>query len=148
MSILVINGPNLNTLGQRQPDIYGKTTLADIETTLKEYADTMGVTLLTFQSNSEGAIIDFVQQHTEGCTGIVINAGAFSHTSVAIRDCLVAVGVPVVSVHISNIYAREEFRHRDIIAPVARGLITGLGTHGYLLALDYLAELANRGGKA
>ena len=145
MSILVINGPNLNTLGEREPETYGTKTLADIETSMREYAERMGLSLDFFQSNGEGAIIDYIQANVGGATGVVINPGAFGHTSVALRDCLSAVTVPVVEVHISNIYAREEFRHHSVIAPVVSGQISGLGWHGYLLALDYLAERANRG---
>lgn len=147
MSVLVINGPNLNTLGKRQPDIYGATTLTEIEERLRAYAATVGLEVTAFQSNSEGDIIDFVQQHHEGCTGVIINPGAFTHTSIALRDCLATVSVPVIEVHISNIYAREEFRQHSVIAPVVRGQISGLGWQGYLLALDYLAEHANRGGQ-
>ena len=145
MSILVINGPNLNTLGQREPEIYGTETLADIEKSMREYAERMGISLDFFQSNGEGAIIDYIQANVAGATGVVINPGAFGHTSVALRDCLSGLTVPVVEVHISNIYAREEFRHHSVIAPVVSGQISGLGWHGYLLALDYLAEKANRG---
>ena len=139
MSILVINGPNLNVLGQREPATYGSTTLAEIEERLAKHARTLGVDVAFFQSNAEGAIIDYVQANAETSSGIIINAGGLTHTSVALRDCLAAVSVPVVEVHISNIHAREEFRHTSLTAPVVRGSIVGLGWHGYLLALDYLA---------
>ena len=139
MSILVINGPNLNILGQREPATYGSTTLAEIEDQLREHSSKLGVALDFFQSNTEGAIIDYVQANAGSSSGIIINAGGLTHTSVALRDCLAAVSVPVVEVHISNIYAREEFRHTSLTAPVVRGSIVGLGWQGYLLALDYLA---------
>jgi 3-dehydroquinate dehydratase II len=142
MSVLVINGPNLNMLGQREQDIYGAFTLADIEARMQAYAESLGVTVEFFQSNTEGAIIDYIQKHQSGATGIIINAGAFTHTSVALRDCLAIVTAPVVEVHISNIYAREEFRHLSYVAPVADGQISGLGWQGYLLALDYIAAQA------
>tara|TARA_B100001750_G_C14911397_1_gene304788 strand:- start:44 stop:484 length:441 start_codon:yes stop_codon:yes gene_type:complete len=146
MTILVINGPNLNMLGQREPDIYGATTLQEIETSVKEYADRMGMTVNFFQSNVEGSIIDFIQENGSTTSGIIINAGALTHTSIALRDCLTAVMAPVIEVHISNIYAREEFRHVSLLAPVVKGQITGLGWEGYLLAMDYLLSEANRGG--
>ena len=139
MSILVINGPNLNILGEREPATYGPTTLAEIEDQLREHSSKLGVALDFFQSNTEGAIIDYVQANAGSSSGIIINAGGLTHTSVALRDCLAAVSVPVVEVHISNIYAREEFRHTSLTAPVVRGSIVGLGWQGYLLALDYLA---------
>ena len=140
MSILVINGPNLNTLGQREPATYGSTTLAEIETRIERRAGELGVEVAVFQSNAEGAIIDHIQANAQGSGGIIINAGGLTHTSVALRDCLAALDVPVVEVHISNIHAREEFRRVSLTAPVVRGSIVGLGWQGYLLALDYLAE--------
>lgn len=142
MSVLVINGPNLNMLGQREQDIYGSLTLADIEVRVKTHAESLGVTVEFFQSNAEGEIIDYIQKNQSGATGIVINAGAFTHTSVALRDCLAIVAAPIVEVHISNIYAREEFRHLSYVAPVADGQISGLGWQGYLMALDYIAAQA------
>ena len=145
MSILVINGPNLNTLGEREPATYGSTTLPEIEDQLRERSNKLGVTLDFFQSNAEGAIIDYVQANAGASSGIIINAGGLTHTSVALRDCLAAVSVPVVEVHISNIYAREEFRHTSLTAPVVRGSIVGLGWQGYLLALDYLAAEGDQG---
>jgi 3-dehydroquinate dehydratase-2 len=138
MSILVINGPNLNTLGQREPEVYGATTLEEIERSTKAHAQEKGAQVEFFQSNSEGGIIDFIQENQAGATGIIINPGGLTHTSVSLRDSLAALRIPVVEVHISNIYAREEFRHQSLLAPVVEGQISGLGPQGYLLALDYL----------
>ena len=138
MSILVINGPNLNTLGEREPQVYGTATLDNVERSLSEHATRLGVAVEFFQSNSEGAIIDHIQQRLATASGIIINPGGLTHTSVSLRDCLAGISVPVVEVHISNIYAREEFRQHSLLAPVVRGQIAGLGPHGYRLALDYL----------
>ena len=140
MSILVINGPNLNILGQREPATYGSTTLPEIEQRLEQRAGELGVEVAFFQSNTEGAIIDHIQANADDSGGVIINAGGLTHTSVALRDCLATLTVPVVEVHISNIHAREEFRHTSLTAPVVRGSIVGLGWRGYLLALDYLVE--------
>jgi 3-dehydroquinate dehydratase-2 len=133
--ILIINGPNLNMLGTRQPEIYGDETLADVEERLEALAESVGLDVEFFQSNHEGEIVTRIQQAREGYEGVIINAGGYTHTSVAIHDALKMVGVPVIEVHISNIYAREQFRHHSLISPVASGIIAGLGTKGYELAL-------------
>jgi 3-dehydroquinate dehydratase-2 len=125
-------------LGQREPEIYGSTTLAQIEQSIRGVAAKLVVSVTFFQSNSEGVLIDHIQQNGPTSNGIIINAGALTHTSIALRDTLATLSVPIVEVHISNIYAREEFRHVSLTAPVASGLISGLGPQGYLLALEYL----------
>jgi 3-dehydroquinate dehydratase-2 len=137
MRILVINGPNLNLLGKREPDIYGVLTLADIETLLDARADELGVELSLAQSNSEGEIVELIHGHADW-DGLIINAGGYTHTSVAIADAIAATQLLTVEVHLSNIYKREAFRHHSYIAAVAWGQITGLGYHGYLSALDSL----------
>lgn len=141
MRILLVNGPNLNTLGQRQPHIYGTLTLADIVARVRERAQGHGAEILDFQSNHEGALIDFLQAEAPSADGIIINGGAYTHTSIALRDALAATDLPVVEIHISNIYAREGFRQHSYISGIARGLITGLGWRGYLAALDGLVGI-------
>lgn len=138
-TVLVINGPNLNMLGTRQPQIYGHTTLADIEQAINVRASEHGITTTCVQSNHEGALIDEIHAHGPTADGVIINAGAFTHYSYAIRDALAMLPCPVIEVHISNIHTREAFRHHSVIAPIVRGQIVGLGWHGYILALDYLA---------
>ncbi len=135
MKIMVINGPNLNLLGRREPGIYGATTLADINENLAQTAVGLGVTLQFFQSNHEGEIVDAIHQAAGCCAGIIINPAAYTHTSVAIRDAIAAVGLPTVEVHLSNVYSREEFRHKSLTAPVVLGQIAGFGAAGYELAL-------------
>ncbi|MGD0765602.1 MAG: type II 3-dehydroquinate dehydratase [Dehalococcoidia bacterium] len=141
MKILLINGPNLNTLGQREPEIYGKMTLAQIEGRAQEKAQALGVELRTFQSNREGEIIDFIQAEGPNASGIIINPGALSHYSLALRDALAGSGLPAIEVHISNIHGREKFRRRSVTAGVCRGIIAGLGWRGYVAALEALAGM-------
>ena len=146
MRLLVINGPNLNLLGKREPAHYGRKTLEEISALLEEQAKQLKVELAFFQSNSEGAIVDFLQAQAPRADGIIINPGALTHYSLSLRDGLAATGLPVVEVHLSNIYAREDWRHHSVVAPVARGQITGLGWRGYLLALEYLAGEEKKSG--
>ncbi len=142
-SILVLNGPNLNLLGQRQPEVYGKTTLADIEAACAAHAEANDLSVICAQSNHEGALVDAIHAAKGMHDGIVLNAGAYTHTSIALMDAIASVELPVVELHLSNIHARETFRHRSYIAPVAIGQICGFGAHGYILALDALkAHLA------
>lgn len=143
MRILVVNGPNLNTLGQREPAIYGTSTLADIEAAVRARAGELRADVEFFQSNTEGAIIDHLQANAPGTGGVVLNGAGLTHTSVSLRDCIAALDVPVVEVHLSNIHAREEFRHTSLTGPMARGVITGLGWRGYLFALEYLVAEAS-----
>lgn len=140
MKILVINGPNLNMLGKRNKDIYGGKTLIDIETSLQTEAKKLGVEVISYQSNHEGQIIDYIQANAQGAKGIIINAGALTHYSYALRDALVDTNLPVIEVHLSNIYAREDWRHTSVIAPIARGQICGFGWRGYISALQVLAD--------
>lgn len=137
--ILVLNGPNLNLLGTRQPEVYGSTTLAMIEESCRAHGASIGLTVACAQSNSEGALVDAIHAAREQQAGIVLNAGAYTHTSVALMDAIAAVALPVVEVHLSNIHARESFRRKSFIASVALGQIAGFGAQGYVLALDALA---------
>ena len=139
--ILVIHGPNLNLLGRREPEIYGRTTLDEINRDLTELGAQLGVGVDTFQSNHEGAIVDRIQQAADSCDGLIINAAAFTHTSIAIRDALSVLAVPIIEVHLSNIHRRETFRHTSMMAGVVTGQILGLGAVGYVLALRALDEL-------
>lgn len=134
--IYVLNGPNLNTLGLREPEIYGRTSLADIEKLVARHAKAAGASVLCLQSNIEGELVTWIQEARGMASGIIINAGAYSHTSIAIHDALAMLDIPIVEVHISNVYKREEFRHHSYISSVAKGLICGLGVQGYVLALD------------
>ena len=136
MRILFLNGPNLNLLGQREPEVYGRTTLADIEAKVHERAKKLGVTVEFRQSNQEGDLVAWIQQAKGAFDAIVLNAAAYTHTSVALRDAISAVGVPTIEIHLSNVHAREEFRHKSLIAPVCRGQIVGFGANSYVLAVE------------
>lgn len=136
LRVLVVHGPNLNTLGQREPEIYGRTTLAEINQQLSERAAALNAEIRAFQSNHEGALIDFLQAEAAQAAGVVINAGGLTHTSVSLRDALAGTGKPAIEVHLSNIYAREPFRQTSLLAPVCKGQIVGLGWRGYLFALE------------
>lgn len=136
MKILFLNGPNLNLLGQREPEVYGRTTLKDIETTVRERGAKLGAEIDFRQSNLEGELVAWIQQSKGNFNVIVINAAAYTHTSIALRDAISAVGVPTIEIHLSNIHAREEFRHKSLIAPVCRGQISGFGADSYVLAVE------------
>lgn len=136
MKLLVLNGPNLNLLGQREPEVYGRTTLADIEQAVRDLAGKNGVTVDFRQSNLEGELVTWIQQAKGTADVILLNAGAYTHTSVALRDAISAVGVPTIEIHLSNIHAREEFRHKSLIAAVCKGQICGFGAASYLLGVQ------------
>ncbi|HHY46142.1 MAG TPA: type II 3-dehydroquinate dehydratase [Firmicutes bacterium] len=138
LNVLVIHGPNLNLLGKREPKVYGTTTLDEINQGLTKFAQERGIQLRIVQSNHEGDIVDAIHQALGWADGIIINPGALTHYSYAIRDAIAAVDIPTIEVHLSNIHAREEFRHTSVIAPVSTGQIVGLGPRGYLLALEAL----------
>ncbi|TXL74298.1 type II 3-dehydroquinate dehydratase [Vineibacter terrae] len=138
--VLVLNGPNLNMLGKRQPEIYGRETLADVEAACRAEAARLGLGVDFFQSNHEGALVDRIQQARDANSAIIINAGAYTHTSVAILDALNAAELPVIEVHLSNIHRREPFRHHSYVSQAALGMIAGLGSQGYLFALQALAR--------
>ena len=140
MKVLVINGPNLNLLGVREPDVYGSITLEEINQGLFEKAKSYDIDIEAFQSNAEHEIVTKLQDSINQVDYIIINPGALTHTSIAIRDCLLGIGVPFYEVHISNIFAREEFRHKSFFSDIANGVICGLGTQGYDLALSHIIE--------
>ncbi|MGB4442082.1 MAG: type II 3-dehydroquinate dehydratase [Coriobacteriia bacterium] len=146
LSVLVINGPNLNLLGRREPDVYGTATLDDIEAMVAEHAAALGVDVSFFQSNHEGAIIDRLHEAVGACDGVVLNPGAYTHYSYAIRDAIAAIGIPVVEVHLSDINAREDFRRVSVTAPVCVAQIAGLGTDSYLEGLDSLVSRLRKEG--
>ncbi len=139
-SVLILNGPNLNLLGTRQPEVYGKTTLEDIKAQCQVRADKLGLRMSFAQSNHEGALIDQIHAAKGQHQAIILNAGAYTHTSIALMDAIASVELPVIEVHLSNIHAREPFRHKSYIAPVALGQICGFGPQGYLLALDAISK--------
>ena len=141
MKILLLNGPNLNLLGQREPEIYGRATLTDIELKVKQRAEKLGVEVDFRQTNSEGELGSWVQQAKDHFNVSVLNAAAYTHTSIALRDAISAVGIPTIEVHLSNTAAREEFRHRSLIGPVCRGQISGFGAESYILALEAAISL-------
>jgi len=140
VTIMILHGPNLNLLGQREVEVYGDQTLEDINQKLVAAGKELGVEVRCFQSNSEGELIDHLHDAREWATGVVFNPGGYTHTSVALRDAISATDLPVIEVHISNVYARESFRHASLLAPVCIGKITGLGWRSYLYALQELAE--------
>ncbi len=144
MKILILNGPNLNLLGQRETQIYGKLKLSDIEQMLWGRAAELNVNIDFRQSNSEGEIVTWIQQARGEFDALVLNAAAYTHTSIAIRDAIAATGIPTVEIHLSNVYAREEFRHKSLIAPVCVGIIAGFGAQSYLLALDAAVNIKAR----
>jgi 3-dehydroquinate dehydratase-2 len=136
--VFVLNGPNLNLLGKREPDLYGRATLADIEGACRDRGKELGLNVDFRQTNIEGVLVDWIQEAAGNAQGIVINPGAYTHTSVALHDAIRAIGLPVIEVHLSNIFAREPFRHHSFVSPVAKGVICGLGPSGYTLALEAL----------
>jgi 3-dehydroquinate dehydratase-2 len=144
-TIMVLNGPNLNLLGTRQPDVYGKETLADIEAMCAKRGAALGLEVDFRQTNSEGEIVDAIQEARTAHAGLIVNAGAYTHTSVALLDALLACEKPVIEVHLSNIYQRDEFRQHSYVAKAAVGSICGLGSHGYELALEALARVLGKG---
>ena len=152
-TLLVLNGPNLNLLGTREPTVYGATTLADVETLCRDAARRLGFELDFRQSNHEGALIDAIHEAGRAfeagtLAGVVFNAGAYTHTSLALHDAIKGVGAPVIEVHISNVHAREPFRHHSWLSPVAAGIVVGFGVDGYVLAIEGLARLAAKRSKA
>ena len=142
--ILLLNGPNLNLLGKRETSVYGTETLETITAELSAYASKKGIELTAIQSNSEGTLIDAVHEAAQWAEGIIFNAGAYSHTSIALRDAFAGVGLPAVEVHLSNVYAREEFRHKSVLAPVCLGVIAGFGRWSYFLGLDAILGYLDR----
>jgi 3-dehydroquinate dehydratase-2 len=140
-TMLILNGPNLNLLGQREPEIYGATTLPDVEALCRATGDRLGVEIEFRQSNHEGQLIDWIHEAALRCasgelSGVVLNPGAFTHTSIALHDAIKAAAAPVIEIHISNVYAREDFRHHSYVSPAAAGIIVGFGVHGYALAIE------------
>ena len=145
--VFVLNGPNLNLLGQRETGIYGATTLADIEQLARDKAKALGLSIEFRQTNHEGELVDWIHEAGRAACGIVLNAGAYTHTSLAVHDALKAVNTPLVEVHLSNIFAREPFRHHSYVSPLARGIICGFGAKGYELALEALHAMVSQSVK-
>ncbi len=143
-TVFVLNGPNLNLLGLREPGVYGTTTLADIEASVRAAGEKVGLTVDFRQTNHEGVLVDWIHEAREKAAGIVINPGAYTHTSIALHDAIKAVGLPVIEVHISNIFARESFRHHSYVSPVATGILCGLGPDGYVSGVEALARILAR----
>ena len=139
--ILIVNGPNLNLLGSREPEIYGSETLSEMNNYLQDLGRDLGLDLAFFQSNNEGDLIDFIHKEAPLSQGLVINPGALTHYSYALRDAIVAVRIETIEVHLSNLFEREEFRHQSVIAPVCRGQLCGFGFYGYAMALSYFADI-------
>ena len=144
LNILIINGPNINMLGVREPEAYGSKSYKDLEMELHEYSFELGVNLEIFQSNFEGEIVEKIHSAKDGIDGIIINAGAYTHTSIAIRDAISAVNIPTIEVHMTNIYKREEFRHHSYLAPVCIGQISGFGANSYKLGLKAVVDYLNK----
>ncbi len=142
MKVLVLHGPNLNLLGTREPEIYGSMTLQEVDRRLMELGEELGIELRVMQSNHEGVLIDALQEARNWAQGVVFNPGGYTHTSVALRDTIVAIGIPVIEVHLSNVYAREEFRHTSLLSAVCRAKIVGLGWRSYEMGLRALASRA------
>ena len=143
-TVLVIHGPNLNMLGRREPEKYGTATLDEINQAMTAHGKKMDINIETFQSNHEGAIVEKIQACNDTCAGVIINPAAYTHTSIAIRDALLLLSVPIVEIHLSNIYKREAFRHKSLISDVATGQIAGFGMRGYLLAIDAISDLIGK----
>lgn len=147
-AVLVLHGPNLNLLGTREPGVYGSLTMAEINDRLASLGRELGVEVRAAQSNHEGDLIDALQEARHWAAGVIFNPGGYTHTSVALRDAISAIGIPVIEVHISNVYAREEFRHKSLVSAVCKGKISGLGWRSYTLALRALVEMQNDSGGA
>ena len=145
MKILFLNGPNLNLLGQREPDVYGRATLADIESSVRQRAKQLGAEIEFRQSNLEGQLVEWIQEAKGRFDVIVLNAAAYTHTSIALRDAIAAVGVPTIEIHLSNVHAREDFRQRSLIAPVCIGQISGFGRNSYVLAVEASVNVIESG---
>jgi 3-dehydroquinate dehydratase-2 len=139
--VYILNGPNLNLLGAREPDIYGHTTLEDVENTTQQAGNSARLSIHFRQSNEEGALVNWIQEARDKAAGLIINAAGYTHTSVAIMDALIAAEIPIIEVHLSNIYKREDFRHHSYVSKTATGVICGFGAHGYVMAVDAMAKL-------